>query len=102
MITAAAFGGPDGTPGGPGLTQLSTAGANMSAGGFRVYTQFICGAHGSLYDASITLGTTKEMQQEAVSFAAGSPGGNVILLGVPPNGNASVVAPQPAGTVCPM
>jgi len=101
MITAAGFGGPDGTPGGPGLTQLSTPGVHMSATGFRVYTQLICGSHGSLYDPSTNLATTEEMQQQAVSFAAGRPGGNVIEIGVPPIGNPIVVAPQPAGTPCP-
>jgi hypothetical protein len=104
VITAAPYGGANGTLGGPGLAELSTPGVHMSAGGFRVYTQFICGSHGSLFDPSTNPATTKEMQQEAVSFAAGSPGapnGSIILIGVPPNGNPIVVAPQPPGTACP-
>ena len=80
-----------------------------NAAGFRVYTQFICGSHGSLFDPSTNPATTKEMQQEAVTFAAGIPGiplpaGDVILMGVGPpqgQGNLTVIAPQPAGTACP-
>jgi hypothetical protein len=108
MITAAGFGGPDGTPGGPGLTQLFSSPAPQitpGAAGWRIFTQFICGGHGSLYDPSINAATTGEMQQEAVSFAAGSAGGNVVEIGfpIPPAGfgDPLVVAPQPAGTACP-
>jgi hypothetical protein len=96
LITAAPFGGPNGTMGGPGIAELNTPGNNLSAGGWRAYTNFICGAHGSLFDPTTSPATTKEMQTEAVSFAAGSAAGNVISIA-----NPGVIAPQPAGTKCP-
>jgi hypothetical protein len=96
LITAATYGGANGTAGGPGLTELSTPGINVSAGGWRAYTNFICGRHGSLFDPSANAATTKEMQTEAVSFAAATAAGNVISIA-----NPGVVAPQPAGTKCP-
>jgi len=97
LITAATYGGANGTAGGPGLSELSTAGINMSVGGgWRAYTKFICGRHGSLFDPTASPATTTEMQTEAVSFAAASPGGNVIVIA-----NPGVVAPKPPGTMCP-
>jgi hypothetical protein len=114
LITAAAFGGQNGTLGGPGLSQIGSTtpgvpGVQTNAGGLRIYTQFICGSHGSLFDPSTSAATTGEMQQEAVTFAAGIPGvplpaGDAILMGVGPptgKGNLTVIAPQPAGTACP-
>jgi hypothetical protein len=96
LITAAAYGGANGTAGGPGLAELTTPGNNLSAGGWRAYTNFICGSHGSLFDPTTSPATTTEMQTEAVSFAAGSAAGNVISIA-----NPGVIAPQPAGTKCP-
>jgi hypothetical protein len=96
LITAAPFGGPNGTLGGPGIAELNTPGPNPSAAGWRAYTNFICGSHGSLFDPTASPATTKEMQTEAVSFAAGSAAGNVL-----PIANPGVIAPQPAGTKCP-
>ncbi len=96
LITAATYGGPNGTAGGPGLAELTTPGNNVSAGGWRAYTNFICGSHGSLFDPTANAATTTEMQTEAVSFAAGSAAGNVISIA-----NPGVIAPQPAGTKCP-
>jgi len=104
LITAAPFGGPNGTMGGPGIAELNTTGNNLSPAGWRAYTNFICGYHGSLFNPAASAATTGEMQQEAVSFAAGSTAGNVIVVGVPPplgHGNPTVIAPQPAGTMCP-
>jgi len=96
LITAAPYGGANGTLGGPGLVELTTAGNNVSAGGWRAYTNFICGSHGSLFDPTANPATTTELQTEAVSFAAGSTAGNVISIA-----NPGVIAPQPAGTKCP-
>ncbi|MBV8403641.1 MAG: hypothetical protein JO203_05575 [Gammaproteobacteria bacterium] len=96
LISAAPFGGANGTLGGPGIVELNTPGNNLSAGGWRAYTNFICGVHGSLFDPTASPATTTEMQTEAVSFAAGSTAGNVISIA-----NPGVIAPQPAGTKCP-
>jgi len=98
LISAAPYGGMNGTLGGPGLPELNTLGNNISANGWRAYTNFICGAHGSLFDPSINAKTTGEMQAQAVTFAAGSAAGNVIVLG---SQAPTVIGPQPAGTACP-
>jgi hypothetical protein len=101
LITAAPYGGPNGTLGGPGLAELNTPGNNVNPAGWRAYTDFICGVHGSLFDPTTSAATTTEMQTEAVSFAAAGmppaiPNGAVISIA-----NPAVIAPQPAGTKCP-
>jgi hypothetical protein len=98
LITAAPYGGANGTPGGPGLPELNSLGPQVSPAGWRAYTNFICGSHGSLFDPTANPSTTRELQAQAVTFAAGSAAGNVIVLG---SQAPTVIAPQPPGTMCP-
>lgn len=52
------------------LTKISTAGANVNAGGHRAYVNFVVGNHGSILDPTASLAATVEMQTETVLFAA--------------------------------
>lgn len=63
------------------LTKRSS-GTNAVAAGAGVYTTFIAGSHGSLFDPTSSVATTVEMQREAVLFAASAtaPGGPFLTI----------------------
>jgi hypothetical protein len=64
------------------LRKLRTLGPNAVGPGNGAYTQFNFGYHGSLFDPSVNLAATVEMQSQAVKFGASAvqPGGPFVVL----------------------